>query len=397
MENLIKLEKLSLSGNNRISKIKELSFLTFLKQLFISHTDISKIENLENLSNLETLDLKNNKISEIKGLENLTNLNYITLDNNEIEPKLFKSLKIVNHPLLFVSYCILKTIIENLEDRIIWSNLLEDNPYLDKINFKNLNIISKSLRYVEVLRQNDNILSIVTPEYLKNKLDKLLIPRAENDEYEYELISQELKLKNIESTKKFITYVLENDLSEFSLYKTKNGIKKASTEQIRHQLAIFDAPNQMYFLKKGLFELRINQLEGFISSNLKSKIQVFKYAFINDGVYQGGNGGGINFLDKNARWILISVSKEKKEDVDAKIESFVIQIDKLYSRKWDSIYVISSDSEIINFFLTNYEGSSSTSIYFITNPDDNNLQSNTSLKKYEQTEFEINIYHKNNQ
>ena len=126
-------------------------------------------------------------------------------------------------------------------------------------------------------------------------------------------------------------------------------------------------------------------------------MQVIKFAFINDEVYQGGNTAGINFLDKNARWNLISVSKEKKEDVDAKIVSFVVQIDKIYSRKWDSIYVLSSDLQIINFFLINYESSSSTSLFFITDQDDHNLDSNTSLKRYEQTEFEINIYYRINQ
>ena len=162
-------------------------------------------------------------------------------------------------------------------------------------------------------------------------------------------------------------------------------------------MAIFDAPNQKSFFKKTFFEPRINQVEGFISSRQKPEMLVIKFAFINDEVYQGGNAAGISFLDKNARWNLISISKEKKEDVDAKIESFVVHIDKIYSRTWDSIYVLSSDLQIVDFFLVNYESSSSTSLFFLTDQDDHNLDSNTSLRRYEQTEFEINIYYRMNQ
>ena len=391
------LETLSLTNNKDLSKLEGLKDLTSLRELIISDTNISKIENLDSLINLEKLYLRDNKISKVEGLENLINLNFIDLENNKINSILLNTLKVDNKAFCFISYCILKPIIEELEDIIIWSNLIEIYPFLKILNFKNLNKIVKFLRNFEVLREKGNILSIVTPKYLSKELDKILLPRSEMEELEYEIISQELKIKNIETTKRFVNYVLKNDLSNFSLYKTKNGIKRASIEHLQHQLAIYDTPNQKSFFSKNSFEYRINQLEGFFSSRQKPEMQVIKFAFINNEVYHGGNTAGINFLDKNARWNLICISKEKKEDVDAKIESFVVQIDKIYSRKWDSIYVLSSDLQIVNFFLINYESSSLTSLFFITDLDDHNLDSNTSLKRYEQTEFDINIYYRVNQ
>ncbi|KKL47752.1 hypothetical protein LCGC14_2332410, partial [marine sediment metagenome] len=253
------------------------------------------------------------KISKVEGLENLINLNFIDLENNKINSILLNTLKVDNKAFCFISYCILKPIIEELEDIIIWSNLIEIYPFLKILNFKNLNKIVKFLRNFEVLREKGNILSIVTPKYLSKELDKILLPRSEMEELEYEIISQELKIKNIETTKRFVNYVLKNDLSSFSLYKTKNGIKRASIEHLQHQLAIYDTPNQKSFFSKNSFEYRINQLEGFFSSRQKPEMQVIKFAFINNEVYHGGNTAGINFLDKNARWNLICISKEKKE------------------------------------------------------------------------------------
>lgn len=397
LENLKNLETLALSDNKQINKLKGLDNLKTLRELFISDTNISKIEDLESLENLETLFLKSNKIDKIEGLETLINLSFIDLENNNINSTLLNSLKVDNKAFSLISYCILKPIIEELEDKIMWSSLVEKFPYLDKLHFTHLNKFIKEIRDVEILRENGNILSVVTREYLATELDKLLIPRKENEELEYEIISQELKIKNLDRTKRLVNYIIENELSDFFLYKSQNGINKASTEQLQHQLAIFDAPNQTPFFKQNLYEPRINELERFLVSRQKHEMIVFKIAFVNDGVYKGGNSAGINFLENNARWNLLSISKEKKEDVDALIESFVVQIDKIYSRKWDSIYVLSSDLRIVNFFLMNYEDSSSTSIFFITDQSDHNLDSNNALKRYEQSEFEINIYYRINQ
>ncbi|MFX1575288.1 MAG: hypothetical protein ACFFB0_21340 [Promethearchaeota archaeon] len=107
------------------------------------------------------------------------------------------------------------------------------------------------------------------------------------------------------------------------------------------------------------------------------------------------NSAGINFLEQDSDWHLIYISKgKKKSDVDAKLENFVNHLNNLYSKEWNTIYLITADKSLINFFLTTYEPFPQTEIYVISAPNENLLNHKSGLKKYENHEFDINIYYR---
>lgn len=395
--NLTSLKKLYLQ-KNKITNIKELERLRDLEVLNLSHNLINKIENLKFCSNLIELNLSNNKISKIEELEDLITLNNINLENNAIDPEIIEILKFTdNDPKLFVCYCILEPILGEIKGNKVWLDLINEYPYLNNINYDQLSQIALRVRYLEIQVHNNNeIEALVTPEYLTIELDKLLEQLPDNEDLSFTFITNKLKLINEKHAKKLCQYVLSNNLSKFPLYESENGIRKIGIQQLTHQLAIYDTLNQRYFLKvkEKLFQNRIPQIENFIISQKKINSQIYKYAFINDEILHQ-NRAPLNFLEKDAGWHLIFFSKgEKKTDIDAKLLSFVNDINNLYSREWDKIYLITSDRGLINSFLDTFKISPQTEIYFITEPNDDLLKFKPNLKKYEEHDFDLNVYHR---
>ncbi len=395
LDNLRNLKMISLS-NNRITSIKGFEKLINLEKLYLNHNSISKIENLKRNTNLRELHLANNEIRTIKGFEKLITLKHFNLQNNNIESDLFELLNLSdNNPRLFVSYCILEPIIQNMKDRIIWVELIYEYPYLKNVNYDELRKISNRFRYVEVqIHDNYKIQTIVTPECLAIEMDKLLKFLREDDDLSYTFIKEKLNLINEVFAKELSLYILNKELSEYTLYESEKGIRKVRKELLKHQLAIYDTLNQTYFFKRGFFRNRIKQIENFLLSKRKANCQIFKYAFIMDQVKKE-NSAAINFLEQDSDWHLIYVSKEdKKTDIDAKLQNFVNDLNNLYSKEWDKIYVITLDRSLINFFLTTFKPYPRTEIYFIAQPDNDLLKFKLGLKKFEEHDFEINVFYR---
>ncbi len=127
---------------------------------------------------------------------------------------------------------------------------------------------------------------------------------------------------------------------------------------------------------------------------MKPFSQIYKFAFITDEVVSQSRGA-INFLDQKLNWHLIQIFKsEKTTDVDAKIAAFVNDINNLYSREWDTIYIISSDNQLISFFLNTYKSTPITKIFFITSPDDDQFKFKAELKKFETNNVDLNVYNR---
>lgn len=216
----------------------------------------------------------------------------------------------------------------------------------------------------------------------------------EHEDLSFNFIKEKFSLINEEAAKKFCLYLKENDVSKFPLYDSEKGIRKIGKERLTHQVAILDTPNQIFFLKRGHFDYRLMEIEKFFTLKMKPYSQIYKFAFITDEV-ETQSRGAINFLDQKLNWYLIQISKsEKTTDVDAKIAAFVNDIDNLYSREWDTIYVISSDNQLINFFLNTYKSTPETNLFFITAPDEDYLKFKAELRKFENNDVDLNIYYR---
>ena len=394
LENISELKDLEVLnlGNNNITEINALNNLLKLKELNLAYNNIHKIYGLSKLKDLKSLSLENNKISEIEGLENLTNLTSVNLDGNLIDNDLYKNLKLSNNrPNLFVSYCILKPEIEGMKDKIIWSDFIKKNPYLEDLTYDQFGQILNCIRYVIVLRENESIASIETPESLVQNFDDLIRPYKIHEEIPYTYIVRKLKLKDENSTKKLSEYIIKHRLSEHNLYDKEKGVSKTGSEIFNYQLAIFDVPNQRTFFKKGVYNQRLKELENFLSTQKGSEVEIIKLAFINTGSLSL-NAAGYNYLDKHLGWTIITNFKEKSTDIDTKIASFTMQLSNLYLNDWDKIFVISSDADIVEYFRKTFDQTSSTKLFFITDIDNNYLDYNNNLLKITDHQFEINIY-----
>lgn len=394
IENISELKDLEILnlGNNNINEINALNSLLKLKELNLANNNIHKIYELSKLKDLESLGLENNKIHEVDGLGTLIKLRSINLDGNLIDNDLYKNLKLSNNrPKLFVSYCILKPVIEGLKDKIIWSDFINKNPYLKDLTFDQLRQILNCIRYVIVLREKEEISTIGTPESLVQNFDDLIRPYKVHEEIPYTFIAKKLKLKDENSAKKLSEYLIEHRLSEHKLYDKEKGVSKTGSEIFKYQLAIFDVPNQRAFFKRGVYNQRLKELENFLSTQKGSEVEIIKLAFINiDSL--SVNPAGYNYLDKHLGWTIITNFKEKSTDIDTKIGSFTMQLTNLYLNDWDKIFVISSDSDIVEYYRKTFDQTSSTKLFFITDIDNNDLEHSINLLKITDHQFEINIY-----
>ncbi len=382
--------------NNNLTSVKGIEKLSRLEILNLNNNSINDIEYITECITLKKLYLGNNKIAKFEDLGNLVNLIFLNIENNKIDANLYEILKLTdNSPRLFVSYCLLRQLIENMEKKIIWSDSIRKYPYLKGINYDELRKISSRFRYVEILINNNyEIQAIVTPECLVVELDTILEPFPENEDLSYTFLREKLKLITDKAAKEFSLYIKEKRLSKYPIYETEKGIRKLGKEQLTHQLVIYDAPNQRFFLNRSQFEFRLKQIDKFLTFNKKQSSQIYKYAFITDEIIKN-NSAAINFLEQKLNWHLIYVSKdEKTTDIDAKITTFVNDLNNLYSRRWDTIHLITADHQLINFFLNTFKTTPLTNLFFITNPDEDLLTSIGELKKYDNDNLNLNIYHR---
>ncbi len=84
LQRLTRLEELRLNGN-KITKIRDISFLKGLKVLELANNSIFQINNLNELRNLIRLDLSYNRIEKIRNLDHLSNLRWLSLAHNQID------------------------------------------------------------------------------------------------------------------------------------------------------------------------------------------------------------------------------------------------------------------------------------------------------------------------
>ena len=110
---------------------------------------------------------------------------------------------------------------------------------------------------------------------LAKELDKLIEPFPEDEEIKYNFIAEELRIKNGESVKRLAQYIMDNDLSEFSLYATDKGIRKKGGEQlgIRKILSNIKLPN---ILLNGINNKKYKE----ILEELKLPNLLFQYIFV---------------------------------------------------------------------------------------------------------------------
>jgi len=133
------LQELYLSFN-KIKKIENLDWLTFIKKLDLGNNEITKIENIEILKTLVDLHLWYNKITSTAGLEKLTNLTSLKLQHNEIND--LSSIKdLINLSELKLEFN--KLTDDNLKD-IAWLKRLKvitvwENPWIKKETIEKLN------------------------------------------------------------------------------------------------------------------------------------------------------------------------------------------------------------------------------------------------------------------
>lgn len=102
-EHLIHLGYINLSDNN-IEEIKGLEHLIHLRDIRFRNNKIKKIDGLENLNNLEYLQLSHNPISDLKELEKVAHIKYLTridLLGTKIPKKAFKKAGVKNQILRF--------------------------------------------------------------------------------------------------------------------------------------------------------------------------------------------------------------------------------------------------------------------------------------------------------
>ena len=440
IKHLTNLKELNLSGNEKISDFSSIQFLAQLKYLYLNDCQIENIEFLANLKDLEVLELRNNKINELKtlkeliklkvlnlannnirnlysiselkalksltldnnkiinihGLGKLINLKKISIEGNFIDERLFKNLKLHNlRPNLFTSYCILKPRIENLKNKIPWSDLIEEEPYLKLLSYDQLRQILSSIENIEVKRENGKITSIETFEFIAQEFNNYIRPFPPHKEIKYAQIATNLNIKNEKIAEKLLKHIFEKDLYDYPLYLTENGVSKEGHKLLKYQLAIFDVPNQKAFFKRGLYEYRLKEIEKYFMTQRDTKTHIIKIAFIKIDDLKD-IPAGLNYLDKNLSWTLITNFKEKETDIDTKIGSVTMQLSNLYPTDWEKIFVISSDSDIVSYFLDTFDRTCSTELFFITDIDNNNLDQQINLNKKTDNIFDMNIYIREN-
>lgn len=232
LNSLKKLERLDLSSNN-IRKIEGLELLTNLFRLYLSKNSVEIIEGL--CSTLIELDLSNNQIIKFGGLENLTNLEVLNLDGNGLIQEVITRIKEISNNNTFskycVGYCLLRKVLivlnENREGIINFENSSQEFQFLLRFKHSEIQALAKLLtdQYLEYqVGRNHLIISIFTPIYFANELDKLLEKIEPKESFHYEFLTKELKLKTKEYTINLIKYIEEHGLNDKSFTRKLDKI-----------------------------------------------------------------------------------------------------------------------------------------------------------------------------
>jgi len=176
-------------------------------------------------------------------------------------------------------------------------------------------------------------------------------------------------------------YQLKIELSR-NMDALNNLLMKRESNDI---LAIYDSLNQSYFLSRSSYEIRLRQIEEFISKLNETGSNVYRYVFVNE-ISLGQNPQGITYLH-NIGWNVISCIKEKKEDYDTRFLAFTQQITKLKLGDWSKVVLICADSDLINPFL----GLFKKKLIVITSPKDLKL-TNPNFKNINNYGLGLNAY-----
>lgn len=397
LENLLNLRSLYLEDNS-ISKIENLETNINLEILNLDSNAIERIENLSTFSNLKTLHLSNNNISKIENLDILNNLRLISLDGNMIpkdleivlsEPLTETLTQLVPH--LCVSYCILDNIFEQLDKPkdiyLDYIQLIEKYPILKRISYNELVRLLSQFGDYEILEEDNGILAITTPKLLCLELERFCNNFNDGDFLSFQDISKELKLHDKNSAYSLITYLKKNIRGVNFFNLEEKGIKVVKIGN--HQLIVFDTLNQNYFLEKSNFSNRLKEIIDYISIFKKSGAQVIKLVFYTERILKN-NPQALKYLDKIG-WIPVRSFKGNRPDYDSKLETIALEISRLSNRIWDHIFIISFDSDIINFFMKEFID---IPIKFITDPTNNSLDKFPYLKKEVIPQFNLKIYSK---
>ncbi len=290
-----KLKKLDLSSNN-IIKIEGSELPINLFKLSLSNNLVEVIDGLQSNNALIDLDLSDNQIIKFSGLENLTNLEVLNLDGNGLIQDIITRIKEISNKNTFskycVGYCLLRKVLiilnEDREGIINFENSSQEFQFLLRFKYSEIQPILKLLtdQYLEFqVGRNDFIISIITPIYGANLLDRMLKKIEPEGSYrfrKYEFLQSELKLKNIKIVEKLIKFIEEDELCEISFARTSDGIIRTKENNlVENNLEEFF---EKFFWKPTveIAETRIFKNESGLHTHLLEKIktELNKYQII---------------------------------------------------------------------------------------------------------------------
>ena len=164
-------------------------------------------------------------------------------------------------------------------------------------------------------------------------------------------------------------------------FKLKNELEKSQKlidskllqMNVNDILVIIDSKNQLYFLSNKNITDNIRYLEGYFLTIKDENSDIFKYVFTTEGLIKQ-TGKALTQLH-NSGWNLIHCLKEKEEDFDSSIITFVEQVNNLKAGYWKEIILISGDSDLIKNFKVKYGFLKETTLKIITAPYGNLLDS----------------------
>jgi len=159
------------------------------------------------------------------------------------------------------------------------------------------------------------------------------------------------------------------------LENAKNLLSRTFLERKTDEmLVIFDTLNQGYFLSRRQPRERIKDINDFISKIQTPTHHVYRYIFITQDSFSS-NPHAITDLH-NSGWNLIDFLKDKKEDYDTRLVTFVEELNKLKIGDWSDVLLLSLDSDLITNFLIKFKSNLQTNLYIITSsvdPDSTNM------------------------
>ncbi len=200
-----------------------------------------------------------------------------------------------------------------------------------------------------------------------------------------------LRMNFIKLIQNYISYYnyLISDSRNWEIYLEITKVNDYKLDY-SHVLIVFDILNQNSFLKKGFFEIRLREIEKFLKIHVLKPIIINRFAFLIDKSLRN-NPQAIEYMSKIG-WNLVYVEKEKKTDYDSILQTFVEELCLLYTKRWSTIVVVSSDSNIVNHFIKRFGKVATKSLIFITNQLDINLNARVDLNKQNYPNLTINLY-----